>query len=157
MEVADRFGAQAQTLHALIALHPAFGLVVEFLDIQRGRLAQLDFSNAGDDVFVDVVFVVGCGGLPDGGFRVILEPDFSPLAYRELAALMRVHFPSLLQCCRQFFLARFLRSCQHVFVDGFAGFRVVACCVAALPAAILALADVTLTICSFLSRDPSPP
>ena len=63
----------------------------------------------------------------------------------------------LLQCCRQLFFAFFLRFCQHIFVDGLAGFRVVACCIPTLPAAILTLADVTLAVCPFLSRDPSPP
>ena len=159
VETTERFGAQAQIFHTLVTLDSAlgFGFVVEFLDIQRGQLVQLDFAYVGDDVFVDVVLVVGGGGFPDGGFRVILEPRFDPLSYRELAGLMSIHFSSLFQGRRQLFFAFFQRFRQHIFVDGFAGFRVVARCVAALPAAILALADVALTICSFFSRDPSPP
>ena len=159
MEAANGFGAQAQVFYALVTLDSAlgFGLVVELLDVQRGQLVQLDFAYVRNDVFVDVVLVVGRVGFPDGGLGVVLKPRFSPLAHCELAGLVRVHFPSLIQRCRQLFLALFLRSCQHVFVDGFAGFRVVACCVAALPAAILALADIALAVCPFLSRSPSPP
>ena len=63
---------------------------------------------------------------------------------------MRVYFPGLLQCRRQLFFALFLRFRQNVFVDGLARFRVVARCVTALPAAILALADVALAVCPFL-------
>ena len=119
-------------------------------------LSSLILPMLGGDVLVNVVLVVGRGCLPDGGFRVILKPRFSPLTHCELAGLMRVHFPGLFQCRRQFFFALFLRFCQHILVDGLAGFRVVARCVAALPAAILALANVALAVCSFLSRSLSP-
>ena len=158
MEAADRLGAQAQVFHPFVTLDPAFGLglVVEFLNVQSGQLIQLDFAYAGDDVFVDVVLVVGGGGFPDGRFGVVLEPSLSPLPHCELAGLMRVHFPGLFQR-RQLFLAFFLRFRQHVFVDGFAGFRVVACGITALPSAILALADVALAVCPFFSRSLSPP
>ena len=159
VKATDGFGAQAQVFHALVALDPAFGFgsVVKPLDIQRGELIQPDFADARNNVLVDVVLVVGGGGFPDGRFGVVLEPCFSPLPHCELAGLVRIHFSSLLQRRRQLFLALFLRFCQNVFVDGLAGLRVVSRCVTALPAAILALADVTLTICSFLSRNPSPP
>ena len=108
-------------------------------------------------MLVDVVLVVSGGGFPDGRPGVILEPGLSPLTHRELAGLMRVHFSSLFQRRRQFFFAFFLGFRQYVFADGFAGFRVAAGRIAALPAAILALADVTLAVCSFLSRSLSPP
>lgn len=54
-------------------MHPAFGLglVVELLEVQGGELAELDFTDVGHDVLVDVVFVVGGGGLPDGGFGIV--------------------------------------------------------------------------------------
>ena len=68
-----------------------------------------------------------------------------------------IHFPGLLQCRRQFFRALLLRFRQHVFVDGLTRFRVVARCVAALPAAIGALSQATLAVGPFLSRDQSPP
>ena len=159
MEAANRFGAQAQILHTLVAFDPTFGLglVVKLLDLQRGQLVQLDFSDVRDNVLVDVVLVVGGGGLPDGRPGVILEPGLSPLTHRELAGLMRVHFPGLFQRRCQLFFAFFLRFSQHVFTDGLAGFRIAARCIAALPAAIFALADVTLAVCSFLGRGLSPP
>ena len=48
----------------------------------------------------------------------------------------------------EFFLDLGLRLAQHVFDDGLAGFRIVADCVPALPAAILALANTSLAVCS---------
>ena len=52
MEATDRFGAQAQIFHTLIAFDPTFGLglVLELLDVQRGELVQLDFADVRDDV-----------------------------------------------------------------------------------------------------------
>ena len=56
-----------------VTLHPArhFQLVVEPLDIERGQLVQLDITDAGDDVFLDVVVVVVRRLLPDGGLGVL--------------------------------------------------------------------------------------
>ena len=154
VKAADGLVAEAQVFHALVTFDPALGLglVVELLEIQCGELAEFDFADVGHDVLVDVVLVVGGGGLPDRGLSVVLEPGFHPLAYRKLARFAGIDFSRQLQCRRQFFFAFFLGFCQDVFVDGFACFRVVACCVAALPAAVLALANIALAVGALLSR-----
>ncbi len=69
VKAADSFGAQAQVLHVVVTLDLALGLglVIKFLDIQRGQLAELDFPDIRYDVLIDIVLVVGGGGFPDGG------------------------------------------------------------------------------------------
>ena len=152
VEAADGFVAQAEIFHPFIAFDSAFGLgpVVELLEIQRGELAGFDFADVWDDVFINIVFVVGGGGFPDGGLGVILEPSFRSLAYRELARFVGIDFSRPLQSCRQLFLTLFLRFREDIFVDSFSRFWVMACCVAALPAAILALANVALALGTLL-------
>jgi hypothetical protein len=50
----------------------------------------------------------------------------------------------------ELFLGFCLRLGEDALVDGLAGGRIIACGVASLPAAILTLADATLTVCTFL-------
>ena len=157
VEAADGLVAEAQVLHALVPLDPAFGLglVVELLDVQGSKFVQLDFADVGHDVLVDIVLVVGGGGFTDGGFGIVLEPGFGPLAYCELACFAGINLPGLLQCRCQLFLALFLGLGQHIFVDGFVGFWVVACCVAALPAAVAPFAEAALAVCPLLGHGVS--
>ena len=154
VEAADGLVAEAQVLHALVPLDPAFGLglVVELLDVQGSKFVQLDFADVGHDVLVDVVLVVGGGGFTDGGLGVILEPGFRPLAYCVLTGFVCIHFSGLLQGCRQLFFALFLRFRQDIFVDGLSRFWVVVCCVAALPAAVLALTNIALAVGTLFSH-----
>lgn len=51
-----------------------FQFVVKLLDLDRGKLVQLDTADAGDNVLLDVVAVIVCRLLPDGGLRVGFEP-----------------------------------------------------------------------------------
>ena len=157
VEAADGFAAEAQVFHALVTFDSALGLgfVVELLDIQCGELAEFDFADVGHDVLVDVVLVVGGGGLPDGGLGVILEPGFRPLAYCVLTGFVCIHFFGLLQGHRQLFFAFLLGFCQDVFVDGLSRFWVVACCVAALPVAFAPFAEAALAVCPLLGHGVS--
>lgn len=161
MDTPDEAVAQTLVLQldVFIPLNPpgGFQLIVELLDLQGGELVQLDTADAGNDVLLDIIVVVICRLLSDGGFGVGLEPQPHPLSHRVFAAANNVHLPVFLNGTLQFFLAFFLRLGQHIFVDGLACYRVAARCVTALPAAIGALAQAALAVCSFLSRSLSPP
>ena len=78
VDAVDEAVAQALVLQLNVGvpLNPSggFQLVVELLDLNRGKLVQADRANAGDDVLLDIVVVVVRCLLPDGGFGVGLEP-----------------------------------------------------------------------------------
>ena len=161
MDAMDEAVAQSLVLQfdVFIPLNPpgSFQLVVELLDLDRGELVQPDGADAGDDVLLDVVAVVVRSLLPDGGFRVGFKPQPHPLSHRVFAAADDVHLSVFFNGPLQLFLTLFLGFRQHIFVDGFACYRVAASCVAALPAAIGTLAQASLAVCPFLSRGQSPP
>jgi len=119
VEAADGLVAEAQVFHALVTFDPALGLgfVVELLDIQCGELAEFDFADVGHDVLVDVVLVIGGGGLADRGLGIVFEPGFGPLAYRKLARFAGIDFSRQLQCRRQFFFLKMLSRGNVRFFD----------------------------------------
>lgn len=161
VDAVDEAVAQSLVLQfdVLIPLNPPGGsqLVIGLLDLQGGKLVQLDVTDAGDDVLLDVVVVIVRRLLPDGGLGVGLEPQPHPLSHRVFATADNVHLSVFLDGLRQLLLTFFLGFRQHVFVDGLTRYRVAARRVAALPAAIGTLAQAALTVCSFLCRDQSPP
>ena len=154
VEAADGFVAQAEIFHPFIAFNSALGLglIVELLEIQCGELTEFDFADVGHDVLIDVVLVIGGSGFSDRGLGVVLEPSFRPLTHCILVGFVCIHFSGLRQGCRQLFFAFLLSFRQHIFVDGFAGFRVVARCVSAFPATVLALANIAFSVGTLLSH-----
>ena len=110
------------------------------------------FPMRGDGVGFNHQAVSVCRGQPDIGFGVEFIPAFQPGGHCVfLSAADIQHFVFLLGG-GQFLFYFSLGLAQHVFDDAFAGLWIIACCVAALPAAILSFADIAFTVCSFLSR-----
>ena len=87
----DHPDAQALVLQldVLVPLHPPvlLEIVVELLDLDRGKLVQLDVPQLGDDVVIDVIQIVVFGVLPKPGLGVDLVPHRHPAFYRMLPAL----------------------------------------------------------------------
>lgn len=161
VDTSDEAVAQALVLqlNVLVPLDTprGFQLVVELLDLDCSQFLQLDITDAGDNMLLDVIVVIVRRLLPDGRFGVGLKPQPHPLSHRVFATSDYVYLPVFLNGPIQFFLALFLRFGQDIFVNSLTCHRVATRCVAALPAAIRALAQAALSVCPFLSRSLSPP
>ena len=125
-------------------------VVVEFLDLDGGQLFQRCVAQLGNDVVVNVVEVVVLGFLPQAWLGVDLVPQLDPSAQRVGLGAAHVQLFSLRNGLLELFLGFGLGFSEDALVDGLAGGGIIACGVASLPAAILPLADATLTICTFL-------
>lgn len=154
VESTHRSGTQALVLHALVLLHPAaaLGFIVKYLKIQRGEFFQFDLTDAWYDVVLNVTAIIFSGGVLDRWLAVDLVPEPAPLAHCVLSSLTHIDFCAFLNGLCELFFAFLLRLGKNVFIDGLAGDRIMTGGVAALPPAILALADIALAVCSFLSR-----
>ena len=124
-------------------------VVVEFLDLDGGQFFQRRVAQLGNDVVVDVVEVVVLGFLPQARLGVDLVPQLDPRTQRVGFCAAHVQLFSLRDGLLELFLGFCLRLGEDAFVNRFAGGRIIACGVASLPAAILTLADATLTVCTF--------
>ena len=95
---------------------------------------------------VDVAPVGLVGGWPYFYLGVVLKPHLHPLPHRVPANLGRVQSFRFLDCLFQLGLGLCLGFSQDVLVDGPARLRVAAGGVPALPATVLALAEVSLPL-----------
>ena len=120
-----------------------------------GGIDRTGYSDGGTVIINDGT-VSATGGCP-GTLGISFKPQPHPLGHRVFSTSDYVYLPIFFNGPIQFFLALFLRFCQNIFVNGLARHRVAARRVAALPAAIGALAQAALSVCSFLSRSLSPP
>ena len=149
VEIPHRFGTEAFGL--MFGLQPFYSaggqqFLVELLQIQRGELVQREITDVGLDVVVDVPPVGLMGGGADLDFGVVLKPDVQPLSHGILAGPDQVQAGGLLDGPLQLFLCLSLGFGQDIFVDGFAGFRVMAGGIPALPPSVFPLADVSLAV-----------
>ena len=124
-------------------------VVVELLDLDGGQFFQRRVAQFGDDVVVNVVEVVVLGFLPQARLGVDLIPQLDPRAQRVGLGAAHVQLFSLRNGLLELFLGFGLGFSEDALVDGLAGGGIAACGVASLPAAILTLADATLTVCTF--------
>ncbi|MEI3142989.1 MAG: hypothetical protein V8S77_07160 [Oscillospiraceae bacterium] len=81
-------------------------------------------------------------------FCVVFHPHFQPCSHRVGLGPPIVDAHVFLDGLFQLFLDFGLRLAEDIFDDGFAGFRIVTDCVAALPSSILALSDIAFSVCS---------
>ena len=88
---------------------------------------------------------------------VVLKPHLHPLPHRVPANLGRVQSFRFLDCLFQLGLGLCLGFSQDVLVDGPARLRVAAGGVPALPATVLALAEVSLPVGSTFCHGLLPP
>ena len=139
-------------LDVLVPLHPPILLkiVVELLDLDRGKLVQLDISQFGDDVVIDVVQIIVFGVLPKPGLGVDLVPHQHPTLYRMGATA--VHVQPLTVCDDLFQLLFDLRLglSQNILNFLLPGRRVIGGRVEPLPPAILPFADTAFAVGTFL-------
>ena len=124
-------------------------VVVELLNLDGGQLFQRRTAQFRDNVVVDVVEVVVLGFLSQARLGVDLIPQLDPRAQRVGFGAAHVQLFSLRNGLLELFLGFGLGFSEDAFVNRFAGGRIIACGVASLPAAILTLADATLTVCTF--------
>ena len=155
-------GLGAQPLGLVPGLQPACPsllqqLLVELLQFQRSEFFQGDLANVGLDVVVDVAPVGLVGGWPYFYLGVVLKPHLHPLPHRVPANLGRVQSFRFLDCLFQLGLGLCLGFSQDVLVDGPARLRVAAGGVPALPATVLALAEVSLPVGSTFCHGLLPP
>ena len=153
MDVPHRLGAEPFGLFpALNPIYPSLlqQLLVELLQFQRSEFFQGDLANVGLDVVVDVAPVGLVGGWPYFYLGVVLKPHLHPLPHRVPANLGRVQSFRFLDCLFQLCLGLRLSLAQHILVNDPARLRGAPGGVPALPAAVLALAEVSLPVCSAL-------
>ena len=153
VDVANRLGRQ--TFRLFLGLDTVYSttvqqVFVEPLQVQRSESRQRNTA----DLRLDVVFQKTLAGLEGGRsefyFRIVLHPHLQPATHRVGLGPPVVDADIFLDGFLQFFFYFCLRLAEDVFDDGLASFRIVADCVAALPAAILALSDVPFPVCSSL-------
>lgn len=134
------------------ALHPAvfLGLVVHPLDMDGRELPELDHTDGRDDVVFDDPFIALGGVVADVGLAVSFKPQAAPLRCGVVARVIDGNAPVFPNGFRQLFLALRLGLVGHAFLDGFAGDRVDALGISALPAAVGLFADAALAVGSFL-------
>ena len=125
-------------------------VVVEFLDLDGGQLFQRCVAQLRNDVVVNVVEVVVLGFLPQARLGVDLVPQLDPRAQRVRLGTAHVQLFSLRDGLLELFLGFGLGFSEDAFVNRFAGGRIIACGVSALPAAVFPLAQTPLSICTFL-------
>ncbi len=82
----------------------------------------------------------------DAQFCVVLQPSVQPLAYGVLTCLGGIEGSPLSDCLLEFCFDLCLGPAQNVLVDGLTGVWIASCGVAAFPAAILSLADVSFSV-----------
>ena len=139
IDVADSFRAETLCLFlGFLPLHSALcqQLLIELLKIQRGQLRQQDRSNGWFDVVADVALIGFVGGRTYFNLSVVFVPDVHPLTHRVFLPLRHIQTLALFDGGLEFLFCLCLRFCQHIFDDGLAGDRIVACGIAALPATI---------------------
>ena len=150
----DHPDAQALVLQldVLVPLHsPVFlEIVVEFLDLDRGELVQLDVPQFGDDVVVDVVQIVVLGVFPKPGLGIDLVLHQHPTLYRVGAAAVHVQPLAVRDGLFQLLLDLRLSLSQDILDLLLPGRRVIGGRVESLPPAILPFADAALAVSSFL-------
>lgn len=85
MDVPYCLGAEPlRLIFSLQPVYPALGqqLLVELLQVQRGKLFQRDVPDVGIDVIVDVAPIGLVGVRPDFDFGIVLESHLHPLHHR---------------------------------------------------------------------------
>ena len=123
-------------------------IVVKPLDLNGGQFIQRDAANSGDDVFFDVVGVVGFGVGADARFSIDLVPRFHPRTDCVSPGFGYIQLLTFADRGLEFLLHLGLRLAQHVLDDALSGFLIIARGVAALPASVLSFSDVPFPICS---------
>ena len=98
----------------------------------------------------DNKLVAVSGGRSDVGLGVEFVPAAEPGGYRVVLVAGYVQTSTFLLCLGQLLFHLSLRLAKDVLDDPLAGPGIVAGSVPSLPATVLALADVALSICSFL-------
>ena len=89
-------------------------------------------------------------------FCVVLHPDLQPTPHSVIFSFAVVDADIFLDGFLQFLLDIGLRFTQHVLDDGLSGFGIVTDCVATLPASVLSLSDIALSVCSSFRHGISP-
>ena len=159
VDVPHRFWSQTfRFLFRLDAVYPTAvqQVLVEPLQVQRGQVCQRDAT----DLRLDVVLQKALRGLERGraqlDFRVVFQPDFQPATHRVGLGPSVVDADVFLDGFFQFLLHFCLCFAEDVLDDGLPCFGIVADCVAALPASVLAFSDVALAVCSSFWHGISP-
>ena len=124
--------------------------------VQRGQVCQRDAAY----LRLDVVFQKALRGFEGRwaqlDFCVVFHPDLQPTPHRVGLGPSVVDAGVFLDGLFQLFLDLGLRFTEDIFDDGFAGFRISANRVPALPTTILAFSDVALAVCSSFRHKISP-
>ena len=133
-------------------LHPAvfFQVVIHSLDVDGRELLELDRTDGRDDVVFDDPLIALGGIVADVGLAVSLKPQAAPLCNSVVARVIDGNAPVFPNGSRQLFFALRLGLGGHAFLDGFAGDRVDALGISALPAAAGLFTDAALAVGSFL-------
>lgn len=120
------------------------------MDLPAGELVQLDAANPGSGVQLNAPPVIfRCGGT-DIRLDIEFIPEAKPFGYRVLVGMNHIEGFTILNSLRELFPDFRLCLTQDIFNDPLLRFRVIASGVAALPAPVRALADVTFSVGPFL-------
>ena len=121
-----------------------------------GQLCKFYAADSRHRVDVHHHFIPLCRGQADVGLGVDFIPLCKPRRNRVVIHAGHVQIFSAVYRPGQLFLDLSLGFSKHVFDDALTGGGVVACRVTSFPATILALAYVSLTICSLFCHILAP-
>ena len=147
MDAADGGAAQARAL-ILPNVNPAtlHQVFVELLEVAGGQLGELDLADARDGVGFDHQLIAVCCGEADVGFGIEVVPGAEPSGYGVFLSSDYIEVFCFLQDSGQLGFDFGLAFAEDVFDDALASGGIVASGVAAFPAAIASLADVSFAV-----------
>ncbi len=149
VDAADGGAAQARALILPnvdpAALHQVF---VELLEVAGGQLGEFDLTNPRNGVGFDHQLVAVCCGKADVGLGVEIVPGAEPSGYGVFFSTDHIEVLDFFQDFGQLRLDFCLGLAEDIFDNSFTGGGIVSGGVAAFPAAIASLADVSFAVCT---------
>ena len=149
VDAADGGAAQARAL-ILPNVNPAtlHQVFVELLEVAGGQLGELDLADARDGVGFDHQLIAVCCGKADVGLGVEVVPGAEPSGYGVFFSTDHIEVLDFFQDFGQLRLDFCLGLAEDIFDNSFTGGGIVSGGVAAFPAAIASLADVSFAVCT---------
>lgn len=149
MDAADGGAAQARAL-ILPNVNPAtlHQVFVELLEVAGGQLGEFDLADARDGVGFDHELIAVCCGEADVGFGIEVVPGAEPSGYGVFFSTDYIEVLDFFQDFGQLRLDFCLGLAEDIFDNSFTGGGIVSGGVAAFPAAIASLADVSFAVCT---------
>ena len=132
-------------------------VLVKFLEVAGGQLGEFDLADAGDGVGFDHQLIAVSGGEADVGFGVEVVPGAEPGGYGIFLGSDYIQILVFLQDFGQLGLDLGLGFAEDIFDDALASDRIVAGGVAALPATVAPLADISFAVSAAFCHGASTP